>query len=62
MKEPFVSDLPSHPDTGQAGPAPEPPPGGWSRGRKALVVAVLIGLLVLFAVLHLTGVVGAEGH
>ena len=57
-----MSDLPSHPDTDHADPGSGPPIGGWTRGRKALVVAAVVGLLVLFAVLHLTGVVGGESH
>jgi hypothetical protein len=57
-----MPDLPSHRDTGSAGSTEPAPIGGWSRGRKLLLVAVVVGVLVLLAVLHLTGVVGAEGH
>jgi hypothetical protein len=60
-----MPELPSHPDTtptGHADPAVEPVVPGLSRGRKALVVVGVIALLALIAVLHLTGVVGAEGH
>jgi hypothetical protein len=60
-----MAELPSHPDPGPAGypdPASGPVIAGWSRRRKLLVVAAVVGLLVLFAVLHLTGVVGSEGH
>jgi hypothetical protein len=60
-----MPDLPSHPETGPAGhtdPASGPAIGGWSRRRKALVIAAVVGVLVLFAVLHLTGVLGGEDH
>jgi hypothetical protein len=60
-----MSDLPAHPETGSAadtGPASEDPIGGWSRRRRALVIAAVIGLVVLVAVLHLAGVVGGESH
>jgi hypothetical protein len=61
-----MSDLPSHPDSGPAGhPSPdvsEPPIVSGSRRRKALVIAAAVGVLVLVAVLHLTGVIGTEGH
>lgn len=59
-----MPELPSHPDTppGRADPGVEPAVPGWSRVRKALVIALAVGLLVLVAVLHLTGVVGGEGH
>jgi hypothetical protein len=55
-----VSELPSHTDTGDAPPEPGIVPG--SRRRRLVIVAAAVALLVLFAVLHLTGVVGAEGH
>ncbi len=60
-----MPDLPSHPETdptGPAGPVAGPVIEGWSRRRKALVIAAVVGVLVLFAVLHLTGLVGGEGH
>jgi hypothetical protein len=61
-----MSDLPSHPETGSAGPtdpASGPAIGGWSRRRTVLVIASVVGVLVLFAALHLTGVIGGgEGH
>lgn len=60
-----MSDLPAHPETGPAGPTdpvPAPAIGGWSRRRRALVIAGVVGGLVLFVVLHLTGVVGGESH
>jgi hypothetical protein len=61
-----MSDLPPHPDTGTAArPAeglPDDAIGGWSGRRKLLVAAAVVGVLALFVVLHLTGVVGSEGH
>jgi hypothetical protein len=60
-----MSELPSHRDTGPAGrtdPADRPAIGGWSRRRRALVIAAAFTVLVLVAVLHLTGVLGSEGH
>ncbi|MER5748589.1 hypothetical protein [Streptomyces sp. NPDC002088] len=60
-----MPELPSHPDTtptSHTDLAVEPVVPGWSQGRKLLVIAAVIGLLVLVAVLHLTGVVGGEGH
>ena len=60
-----MPDLPSHPESVPAGhtdAASGPPIGGWSWRRKALVIAGIVALLVLFAVLHLTGVVGGEGQ
>ncbi len=55
-----MPELPSHQDTGSAGS--EAPIAGGSRRRRVLVVAALVALVVLVAVLHLTGVVGGEGH
>jgi hypothetical protein len=60
-----MPDLPSHPDDGTAarsGPASGPAIAGRSRGRKVLVIAAVLVLLAVFVVLHLTGVVGGEGH
>ena len=55
-----MADLPSHTDTG---PAPsEPAVEPVSRRRRLLITAAVAGLLVLFVVLHLTGVVGGESH
>ncbi|MQY11268.1 hypothetical protein SRB5_13830 [Streptomyces sp. RB5] len=52
--------LPSHPDTASADDPVRP---GWSRARKLTVAALLLAVLVLVAVLHLSGVIGGgEGH
>ena len=55
-----MPELPSHEDTGPA--VSEAPIVGMSRRRKVLIVAAAVTLLVLIAVLHLTGVVGGESH
>jgi hypothetical protein len=55
-----MPELPSHQDTGP--PTSEVPIAGTSRRRKVLIVVVVVALLVLLAVLHLTGVLGGEGH
>jgi hypothetical protein len=60
-----MSGLPSHPDTGPAGQPDSdtgPAIGGWSRLRTGLVIAVVVAAVVVAAVLHLTGVLGGEGH
>ena len=61
-----MSDLPSHPDTDppahRVGVASEAPIARSSSRRKWLVTAAVVGVLVLFVVLHLTGVVGSEAH
>lgn len=54
-----MPELPSHEDTGPA--VSEAPIAGRSRRRKALIAAAVVTLLVLVAVLHLTGVIGGEG-
>jgi hypothetical protein len=56
----LMPDLPSHSDSGSTGTEPGIAPA--SRRRKAALVGLVVGLLVLFVVLHLTGVVGAESH
>lgn len=60
-----MADLPTHSDTGDEPatrrPAEEPATGPTSR-QKAVWVAIGVALLVLFVVLHLTGVLGAESH
>jgi hypothetical protein len=59
-----MADLPTHSDTGDhpgTGGHGEPPAGPRTR-RKVVWVAIGVALLVLFVVLHLTGVVGAESH
>jgi len=53
-----MPELPSHEDTGPA--VSEAPIAGTSRLRKVLIAAAVVALLVLVAVLHLTGVVGGE--
>ncbi|NUR57954.1 MAG: hypothetical protein HOV87_04530 [Catenulispora sp.] len=55
-----MSQLPSHTDSGTESSEPAIVPG--SRRRRLTVTAVVVGLLVLFVVLHLTGVVGGESH
>jgi len=55
-----MPELPSHHDTGPA--VPQAPIAAASRRRKVLVAAVVVGLVVLAAVLHLTGVLGGESH
>jgi hypothetical protein len=61
-----MPELPSHPETSRAhstDAAAAEPIAGFSRARKVLLAAAVVGLVVLFAVLHLTGVVGGgEGH
>jgi hypothetical protein len=55
-----MPELPSHQDTGPA--VSEVPIAGTSRRRKVLIAAAVVALLVLIAVLHLTGVVGGESR
>ena len=55
-----MPELPSHEDTGPA--VSQAPIAGTSRRRKVLIAAAVVALLVLLAVLHLTGVVGGESH
>jgi hypothetical protein len=52
--------LPSHQDTGPT--VSEAPIAGTSRRRKVLIAAAVVALLVLVAVLHLTGVIGGESN
>jgi hypothetical protein len=54
-----MPELPSHHDTG---PVSKAPIAGMSRRRKVLVAVIVAALVVLVAVLHLTGVVGGESH
>ena len=59
-----MPELPSHPDTGH-GARPEPDLGttsGASRWKTAIGIAVGILAVVVFVVLHLTGVVGPGEH
>jgi hypothetical protein len=55
-----MPELPSHEDTEPA--VSEAPIADVSRRRKVLIAAAVVALLVLIAVLHLTGVVGGESH
>lgn len=55
-----MPELPSHEDTGRT--VSEAPIAGTSRLRTVLIAAAVVTLLVLIAVLHLTGVIGGESH
>jgi hypothetical protein len=55
-----MPELPSHHDTGS--PTAEASIAGRSRRRTVLITVVVVALLVLAAVLHLTGVLGGESH
>lgn len=55
-----MSELPTHSDTG-SGPA-EPGIAPTSRRRRLLIIGAVVALVVVFVVLHLTGVVGGESH
>jgi len=55
-----MPELPSYEDTGPH--ASETSFAGASRRRKVLVAVVVVALVVLAAVLHLTGVIGGESH
>jgi len=55
-----MPELPSYEDTGPD--ASEASIAGTSRRRKVLVTVVVVTLVVLAAVLHLTGVIGGESH
>jgi hypothetical protein len=55
-----MPELPSHQDHGPA--VPKVPIAGVSRRRKVLVAGIVVALVVLAAVLHLTGLLGAESH
>ena len=55
-----MPDLPSHQDTGSA--TSEVPIARVARRSKVLVAAVVIALVILAAVLHLTGVLVGESH
>jgi hypothetical protein len=55
-----MPELPSHQDTGPT--ASQAPIAGMSRRRKVLVAIVVAALVILAAVLHLTGVLGGESH
>ncbi|MGH3301666.1 MAG: hypothetical protein ACRDOK_08295 [Streptosporangiaceae bacterium] len=53
-----MADFPAHPDTG----TDPDPAAARPRWKTALWVAAVVAVLVLFIVLHLTGVVGAASH
>ncbi len=55
-----MPDLPSHHDTGA--PAVGDPIAAPSRRRTVLVAVAVVALVVLAAVLHLTGVLGGGSH
>jgi len=62
-KEPLMSDLPSHRDTaGSTDPASRISDRRMAAGPKVLLAVAVVGVLVLLAVLHLTGVLGGESH
>ena len=55
-----MADFPAHPDTGTDPDAQAA--AARPRWKAALWVAAVVAVLVLFIVLHLTGVVGADSH
>lgn len=55
-----MPELPSHQDTGPAGS--KAPIAGTSRRRTVLAAIIVVALVVLVAILHLTGVIGGESH
>ncbi|HTM85663.1 MAG TPA: hypothetical protein VL179_12335 [Mycobacterium sp.] len=55
-----MQELPSHQDTGTT--RSEASIAGTARRRTVLLAAVVVALVVLAAVLHLTGVIGGESH
>ncbi|MEV5530197.1 hypothetical protein [Streptomyces prunicolor] len=60
-----MADLPTHSDTGDEPTtkrAAEEPATGPTVRQKYVWIAIGVVLLVLFVVLHLTGVLGAEAH
>ena len=58
-----MSDLPSHPDVGDTRTGPDRGLGfSGQRWRRLAGIAALVGLAVLFLVLHLTGVLGPGAH
>ncbi len=58
-----MADLPAHPETDDGGAGPDPASAtGGSRRRAIAGIAVAVVLVVVFAVLHLTGVLGPAVH
>jgi hypothetical protein len=57
-----VADFPAHPDTGTDPDPDAADAAARPRWKTALWVAAVVAVLVLFIVLHLTGVVGAASH
>jgi hypothetical protein len=55
-----MPELPAHSDTGPA--VPEQVIEPTSRLRRLVIIGAVVAVVVLFVVLHLTGVVGAESH
>jgi hypothetical protein len=59
-----MADLPTHPDNHDhisTGPDRGPAAGAF-RWKSALGIAIVVALVLLFVVLHLTGVLGPESH
>jgi dolichol kinase len=59
-----MPDLPSHPDTGTGAPPGPDRISGSRRSRWKTIAGIAVALLVLvvFVVLHLTGVIGPGEH
>jgi hypothetical protein len=58
-----MAELPSHPDTGQAGDGPDLRSSTRRAGWKTVVgIAAVVAVIVLFVVLHVTGVLGPGEH
>jgi hypothetical protein len=63
IEDPHMADLPSHPDTDDAGVEPDRGPTTRTP-RWVTVVGIIVAIVVfvLFIALHLTGVLGPGGH
>jgi hypothetical protein len=59
-----MADLPSHPDSDDAGAGRgrDPNAGGTPRWVSVVGIIVAIGAVMLLVALHLTGVLGPGGH
>ncbi|MEP7024275.1 MAG: hypothetical protein ABJB47_10845 [Actinomycetota bacterium] len=59
-----MADLPTYPDTGDAGSTPPEgvPAAGRTRSRRVTWIVIATVAVVVFVVLHLTGVIGPESH